>query len=553
MVDLGIFFTRNLMIFEPKRRLRAGDLPSPLEEKPRDSFRITQHSSGPEVESLSDAGRAYAAALLDELARTGEPLEEGAVIEDWPDFNQRAFMLDISRNRVPTMAWTKELIDALARLRYNELQLYTEHTFAYRDHEIVWRDASAFTAAEIREIDVYCRDRNIELVPNQNSFGHMERWLKLSPYRHLAECPDGFEHALAGKHQHGKTLYPSEESERFVDSLFQELLPNFSSRRLNVGGDEPFELGMGRSADRVAKEGKHAVYLEFLGRILQLAKSHGRHPMFWADVILEDPEAASQLPRDITPVVWGYDEEFPFASQCRTFSEAGFKNNFYVAPGAGNWRSFGGRLDVAKSNITLAAAEGKRNQACGLLLTAWGDIGHHQPWVTLFPGLVMGAQAAWGGVEIGDDLAAHIDRIFYPSSPAGNGEAIYALGKIDAMLPQPQLHESLLHVAFFCDEDHLQRTVKLAGLDRFKECSEALARIDTDGLDPEIALGIDLNRFGLNRCFRALGAVDSADEAAPDLEELKTRFQELWLLRCRPGGLSDSLARMSVVHCGENV
>ena len=95
-------------------------------------------------------------------------------------------MLDISRNRVPTMDWLKELIDALALLHYNELQLYTEHTFAYQEHATVWEKASPMTAEEIREIDAYCRARGIELVPNQNSFAHLERWLRHAPYKHLA-------------------------------------------------------------------------------------------------------------------------------------------------------------------------------------------------------------------------------------------------------------------------------------------------------------------------------------------------------------------------------
>src|SRR5687768_18006604 len=42
--------------------------------------------------------------------------------------------------------------------------------------------------------DAYCAGRHVELVPNQNSFGHMHRWLVHEPYRKLAECPDGFEH-----------------------------------------------------------------------------------------------------------------------------------------------------------------------------------------------------------------------------------------------------------------------------------------------------------------------------------------------------------------------
>lgn len=35
------------------------------------------------------------------------------------------------------------------------------------------------------------------LVPNQQSFGHMSRWLSKPTYAPLAECPDGFPHPFA--------------------------------------------------------------------------------------------------------------------------------------------------------------------------------------------------------------------------------------------------------------------------------------------------------------------------------------------------------------------
>ncbi len=154
------------------------------------------------------------------------------------------------------MDWLKTLIDALALLRYNELQLYTEHTFAYAEHATVWEHASPMTAAEIREIDAYCSACGIELVPNQNSFAHLERWLRHDAYKHLAECPDGFEHPIAGWRTFGGTLAPTEESAAFIDTLYEEFLPNFTSKQLHIGCDEPWELGQGRSQERVGREGK---------------------------------------------------------------------------------------------------------------------------------------------------------------------------------------------------------------------------------------------------------------------------------------------------------
>lgn len=114
-------------------------------------------------------------------------------INDSPDFERRGVMLDISRDKVPTMDTLYALIDRLASWKINEVQLYMEHTFAYRGHETVWAKASPLTGQEIMELDQFCQQRYIDLVPNQNSFGHMHRWLRHDRYRPLAEVPEGLD------------------------------------------------------------------------------------------------------------------------------------------------------------------------------------------------------------------------------------------------------------------------------------------------------------------------------------------------------------------------
>jgi N-acetyl-beta-hexosaminidase len=111
-------------------------------------------------------------------------------IHDYADFTRRGFMLDISRDKVPKMETLFMIIDKLSSWKINEFQLYTEHTFAYKNHSIVWKEYSPMTPEEIKQLDNYCKERFIDLVPNQNSFGHMERWLEHDEYLDLAECPD---------------------------------------------------------------------------------------------------------------------------------------------------------------------------------------------------------------------------------------------------------------------------------------------------------------------------------------------------------------------------
>lgn len=453
-----------------------------------------------------------------------------------PGFEHRGLMLDISRNRVPSMDCLRDLIDALAELNYNQLQLYTEHTFAYEQHDTVWHAASPMTAKEIRGIDTYCADRAIELVPNQNSFGHMERWLCHDAYRSLAESPDGFEHPIAGWRASGSTLYPDSKSADFIDNLYRELLPNFRSGQIHIGGDEPWELGKGRSRERVEQEGKHRVYLDFIKELCGRCKEHGRVPQIWADIVMERPDLVGELPAEIIPVIWGYEADSPFSEQCAIAADAGFGGRFYVAPGAGNWNSFSGRLDVARANIQLAAKQGQAHGANGLLLTAWGDNGHHQPWPTLYPALILAAAAAHNTPISDAELAAAIDGIFYPEASSGQGERLCKLGQIDAMLPQPAPPNSFLHSAFFADENQLLTLKTLTNEPALEACLEALDRLSTGQTDPGIRLGIELNRFALERC---LGLQHSKSR-----RELADVFATQWRRRCREGGLAESLAKM---------
>ncbi|MET7620141.1 hypothetical protein [Streptomyces sp. NPDC005408] len=81
-----------------------------------------------------------------------------------------------------------------------------EHTFAFRDHREVWRDASPLTADDLCWLDARCAALGIELVPNQNTFGHMERFLAHPAYAHRAENPEGF--VRGGVQQPPTTLAP---------------------------------------------------------------------------------------------------------------------------------------------------------------------------------------------------------------------------------------------------------------------------------------------------------------------------------------------------------
>ena len=241
-------------------------------------------------------------------------------------FAVRSYMLDISRDKVPSMGTLKQLVEILEKFNYNQLQLYTEHTFAYSKHESVWKDASPMTAQEIRELDLFCAMHGIDLVPNQNSFGHLERWLVKPEYNHLAELPHGGAPLpWGGFKKDPTTLCPTDPASlEFLAGLYDELLPNFESRLFNIGCDETFDLlGEGRSAAAVKEKGEGRVYLDFLLKVAELVRKRGKRPMFWGDVILRHPELVPELPKDLIALDWGYEGNHPFMDEAAKFAAAG--------------------------------------------------------------------------------------------------------------------------------------------------------------------------------------------------------------------------------------
>lgn len=315
-------------------------------------------------------------------------------------FESRGYLLDISRDRVPTMRTLREIIDILARCRYNQLQLYTEHTFAYSAHRTVWEEADPLTAAEVRKLDAYAQMQGIELVANQNTFGHMERWLVHPEYNALAKFPKGGAVTPWGTvKKFPTTLDPTNpKSLELVDGLLEELLPNFMSPLVNVGCDETFEISDPQE------------YLAFLLKVCDCVRRRGKRPMFWGDIVLRHPELVPRLPKDVTVLAWGYEGNHPFAAECAAFARAGL--DFYVCPGTSSWRSLGGRVENMRENLEAAERAGRVNGAKGYLVTDWGDEGHWQPLAASLPGIILGGAFAVSGAKAAKmDLERELDAV----------------------------------------------------------------------------------------------------------------------------------------------
>ena len=311
-------------------------------------------------------------------------------IEDAPDMAHRGFYHDVTRGRVPTVATLKALIDKMAYYKMNELQLYIEHTFPFKELGDDVEKFGYLTPFEIKDIDDYCYENFIEHIPSIATFGHLFELLNKPEYRHL-QAIENYEsdRVFWMERMSHHTIDPKNpESIEIIKSLIDQVLPLFRSDRFNICGDETFDL----------KEGKYKgedtgkLYVDFVKKIIDHLKSKGKKIMMWGDVLLQHPETIEELPEDIQLLNWFYSENPP-EETFETFEKSGREQ--IVCPGVSAWVGFAEDMKRANQNIIKMCDYGYKHGATGMINTNWGDFGHLCSIELSMHGFVLGAAKCW--------------------------------------------------------------------------------------------------------------------------------------------------------------
>ncbi|EOD79878.1 glycoside hydrolase, family 20 [Grimontia indica] len=523
-------------------------------------FRISFADNSVLIEYSDLEGIRYAHLTVNQLIETQAVVREDAVIEDWPDFPTRSVLLDISRDRVPTMETLKRLIDYFSALRFNQFQLYTEHTFAYQKHETVWRNYSPMTEEEIREIDAYCHQQGIELVANQATFGHMEKWLCHPEYQHLAEQTSGFLDQRGDFRAGAFGLNPiSEQTAEFVDGLLSELTPNFSSDILNINFDETMDLGIGASKSACEIFGKGKVFLNYLNKVLEIANSKGKQCQIFSDMLFRYPNLIDQLPENLTLLNWGYEADHPFDAEHKQL--ALFRYPFHVVVSTDCFASVAGRWDAATTHMRRAAKSAKRYGAEGYMVTEWGDMGHGQQHAMPIPGYAFGASMAWGEEQQTDSDMIIPLSWYYPDASEIELNALTALQDIYRTTGIETPNCAFFGPVLFDQQSgrHIKRMKGLSthnldhSLAELNSWKARLGPLPDNELRKDLLWTIDALEMA---CLIVKGYTEEehrltqnfSDERKQmlqaSLQPLIQRYRELWQEHYRPGGMMQSSSRL---------
>ena len=519
------------------------------------------------VAGASAAGTFYGLQTLKQLVR-GEGRDayiQGANIVDWPAMRWRGVSDDISRGPVPTVAYIKRQLRTFAAYKLNLHSFYMEHAFSSSAHPLIGPEGGSLTPAEIRELVAYAKSYHIELVPEQQTFGHLHKALKIEKYNPLAEVP------------YGDVLSPQQEgSYKLIADWYRELNELFPSQFFHIGADETFELGQGQSREAARTRGVGAVYFEHLKRVRELLKPYNRKLIFWGDIALNHPELIGNIPKDLIVANWDYAPREDYAARIDPFKHAGLQQ--FVCPGVWGWNQIFPNVEASSKNIINFVRDGQAAGALGMINTTWDDDGE-----TLFEmgwyGIVLGAAASWqAGTVDQSRFDADFDWAFFRNEGDQFVKAIHALGTVnttlgirtsndlfwrdpfttafqnDARANAEKIRQMRLSVesaleSLLRNRQRARRNASMVAamilaaqrLDHVGRRAQTVEKLSREYWEAYLNLG---DRVRVRRLRRYASPIyNQLREMTEELAELRASYREQWLAENRPYWLDSVLAR----------
>ena len=250
-----------------------------------DSYKI-EISDHIKITSKDNAGVFYAIQSLIQLLKVNDfVLPQGTII-DYPDTKERSLHLDLARKYF-TIDWIKDLIEDMAYLKMDSLQIHFSEHEAYRLESEVLNNVSGFrypsnyyTKEQMAEIVRYAQMHHIDVIPSLDSPGHMRYVLGFLPANYKLSSVSNVSNDGAAT---GAFNIFNKDARDFIKSMFREYAEFFSElgcTKMNIGGDEflnNFSLLTGE---------QYADLMEYFNEIAAIIREYGMTGRAWNDGVM---------------------------------------------------------------------------------------------------------------------------------------------------------------------------------------------------------------------------------------------------------------------------
>lgn len=260
-----------------------------------DGYVLHIGDGGLSLHAREATGLYYGLKTLLHLMRRYDPLP-AVEIADWADLPLRSDYLDL-RTVYPAFPNLLKYIAEMSDYKINTLVVEYEDKLPFGRHAFLRHPELAMTEAEHALLLRTCRDHYIEVIPKQQSFGHLEFILKHPAYISLRETPD----SVGELCPHRPGAY-----EMMAGILEDVAALHPDSRYLHMGCDEVWSLGECPDC-RASGMTREASFIAFVNRLASRVRELGKRPMIWHDMLMHaSHEELSALDPEVTVVVWIY-------------------------------------------------------------------------------------------------------------------------------------------------------------------------------------------------------------------------------------------------------
>ncbi len=253
----------------------------------------------------------------------------------------------------------------------------------------------AYTTKDIQELDTYAQQYGIELRPYVQTLAHLNQIVRYEEYQQMIDVDDIL-------------LVGSSRTHAYLENLFRTLDKAFSTRKVNIGMDEAFMLGLGKYLTEHGYQNRLEIMNQHLQTVREIASKYNFELQMWSDMFFRLTANGSyynlsqekiqeiKVPEGMNLAYWDY-----YSTDVQHYAEniklhRKLSPNISFVGGAWKWTGFipHNRYSIHACKAAIEACV--EHHIDEITFAGWGDDGAETSLFAILPVLFVNANEIYG-------------------------------------------------------------------------------------------------------------------------------------------------------------
>ncbi len=362
-----------------------------------------------EITAPTDTGVFYGTQTVEQILKADPHrarVPHGSA-RDWPNFGERAQMLDVGRKFYP-MSYLRSQIRTMAWEKLNTFHLHLSDWEGFRIRLPQFPGlaaAQSYTPAQLRDLQAYAARYHVTIVPEVDLPSHATAFTHWDPTLRFSCHSLDYSHWPGAQYGGWVMNITSPHTRTFVHDLLAAVIPIFNGKVFHIGGDEyPYDADQAACPELVAYQHQRGfaytgdVFTNFFNTLDTQVRSYGKTTEMWEWWDFNNQKTSIKPNKDIIIDSWVNNDPSGLAAQ--GYRVVGTPEQvLYVSAGFGQKPGDYGYVDLQKVYETYPFDHPAG--VIGYRVSRWSDQAETQSpqWLDFFARrpLQILAERLWGG------------------------------------------------------------------------------------------------------------------------------------------------------------